>query len=586
MQDATSNHANLIRLLQNNKLGEMQDSSQLALSLEVDEQLKNQRNMSSQRPSIPQNNLNSQKKMYLEDFNINIRKNDLTKMQGPDCFESSIENDPFIQKFNEMKKPTDTARQENLKARESHDNIALQDYIKVQQDVAQENTAQMDTRKKRPKRQKVNAEEFFNKLNNKRDILKFKTNDRSCVEMGPPKSLEDVTFLAMCTKSKRNNFTAVGQDMDISLSGGIKNASSNMSNNLDKSQSTQADSTLSHFGQLNLSASGMCLNGGVNPAKQSQSCGINGSGIQSILNSSIANSVNSSYNLFINNDPAAFMKHHGITEMHRIRMVDWMLQVFRVLNKKSPRTYVLATQILDMYFRVKRDSGIKMEKNELHLTGLVSVFLASKFEDSRPIKMNQLIKDAAHGKFTAEQILEREKDVLQTLGCKIYINHYYDEACASLKQFLYENKDLIITKKNQDELFRFLGFISQIVVHSIDLLYSCQKEDIVSAIIWLTLKYFKNLQKSDIVNNLEEAIEFSQEGDDFEISNVGNTLFQRFKQQLIKEYGASFSHIKSLKLRIQLFYLDFQKNWPTLKNLYKNYPEYYSQEYLDLFKNI
>lgn len=53
-----------------------------------------------------------------------------------------------------------------------------------------------------------------------------------------------------------------------------------------------------------------------------------------------------------------------------------------------------------------------MDKNELHLTGLVSIFLASKFEDTRPLRIHQIIKDAAHGKYNAPQIIEREKDIL------------------------------------------------------------------------------------------------------------------------------------------------------------------------------
>ena len=69
-------------------------------------------------------------------------------------------------------------------------------------------------------------------------------------------------------------------------------------------------------------------------------------------------------------------------------MVDWMIVVFRVLKKSSYKTFFLATQLMDTYFIIKKKQGKKVSKQDLHIVGLVCVFIASKFEDVIPIYLN------------------------------------------------------------------------------------------------------------------------------------------------------------------------------------------------------
>lgn len=40
---------------------------------------------------------------------------------------------------------------------------------------------------------------------------------------------------------------------------------------------------------------------------------------------------------------------------------------------------------MDRYFKEKSQQGITIEKKELHIIGLVAVFIASKFEDVIPM---------------------------------------------------------------------------------------------------------------------------------------------------------------------------------------------------------
>ena len=56
---------------------------------------------------------------------------------------------------------------------------------------------------------------------------------------------------------------------------------------------------------------------------------------------------------------------------------------------------------MDLYFK---RSDEKLKVSDLHLIGIASMFLASKFEEVRPIFMSEMIDNVGHFTFTKEQI--------------------------------------------------------------------------------------------------------------------------------------------------------------------------------------
>jgi len=69
-------------------------------------------------------------------------------------------------------------------------------------------------------------------------------------------------------------------------------------------------------------------------------------------------------------------------------MVDWMIQVFRVLKVSSDQTFFLAISLMDRYFEAKQKESVCLKKSQLHSIGLVCVFISSKYEDVIPIHMD------------------------------------------------------------------------------------------------------------------------------------------------------------------------------------------------------
>ena len=83
-------------------------------------------------------------------------------------------------------------------------------------------------------------------------------------------------------------------------------------------------------------------------------------------------------------------------------MIDWMVQVFRVLKVSSAHTFFLSVSLMDRYFAAQAERQVRVSKHELHEIGLVTILLSSKFEDVIPIRMGQILRDAGHNKFSKE----------------------------------------------------------------------------------------------------------------------------------------------------------------------------------------
>jgi hypothetical protein len=78
---------------------------------------------------------------------------------------------------------------------------------------------------------------------------------------------------------------------------------------------------------------------------------------------------------------------HEVTEDNRLRIVDWFVQVFRVLRVTNQETFFLAVSLLDNYMVEKSNRGVTLTADNLYLIGMSSVFIASKYEDIVPIFM-------------------------------------------------------------------------------------------------------------------------------------------------------------------------------------------------------
>ena len=92
-------------------------------------------------------------------------------------------------------------------------------------------------------------------------------------------------------------------------------------------------------------------------------------------------------------------------------MTDWMIEVCTSF-KCAPRTYFLAVAIMDRYLQASFKNDIVRENSEIHLMGVVSMYLASKYEDVYPLHSRIISEKIAHGAITQKQIIEKEREFL------------------------------------------------------------------------------------------------------------------------------------------------------------------------------
>ncbi len=82
-------------------------------------------------------------------------------------------------------------------------------------------------------------------------------------------------------------------------------------------------------------------------------------------------------------------------------------------------------------------------ENELHLIGMVSIYMASKMEDIIPLHMVHIKSKIGHDKFTQQEIIMMEREILKVLDWDILLITTYDTIKTFLSDFYVNNKDMI-----------------------------------------------------------------------------------------------------------------------------------------------
>ena len=72
---------------------------------------------------------------------------------------------------------------------------------------------------------------------------------------------------------------------------------------------------------------------------------------------------------------------------------------------------------MDRYFK---NAVLRKEVSDLHIVGVTSMFIASKFEDIYPLKMKTVYEKIAHKKLDISRIKELELDILSSISYKIH----------------------------------------------------------------------------------------------------------------------------------------------------------------------
>lgn len=126
-------------------------------------------------------------------------------------------------------------------------------------------------------------------------------------------------------------------------------------------------------------------------------------------------------------------------------MVDWMVEVTTSF-KCTVRTYFLAVALFDNFMRGQKGKKV-LENSDVHLLGVGTMYLSSKYEDIYPLHSKVVSEKISHGAFSQKQILGREEEFLKLFDFEMDFITPYD-----LHQtYAHLIKKRLATKNDKDE---------------------------------------------------------------------------------------------------------------------------------------
>ena len=128
-----------------------------------------------------------------------------------------------------------------------------------------------------------------------------------------------------------------------------------------------------------------------------------------------------------------------INKSIRAQMIDWMIEVFQALSEKKELFPVFFRTILIMDLYLKY-SEKKLKDTNIHLVGITSMYISSKFEDIYPISILDFYEKAGHKAFSTEQIREQEFEILRSLGFSLNFSTFMDVTDFHMKNIFDKEK--------------------------------------------------------------------------------------------------------------------------------------------------
>ena len=135
--------------------------------------------------------------------------------------------------------------------------------------------------------------------------------------------------------------------------------------------------------------------------------------------------------------PENFMKNHKISPYMRTKMVNWMLEIFDTF-RSNEETFLAAVDIMDKFiFKYKKNI---LKDENIHLIGILCIYIASKVYDLIPIQLDNIIHQIGHDQFSQKEILIMERTIIKTLNFDVFSLNSFDLIRFLIYDFYINNK--------------------------------------------------------------------------------------------------------------------------------------------------
>ena len=186
------------------------------------------------------------------------------------------------------------------------------------------------------------------------------------------------------------------------------------------------------------------------------------------------------------------LTHHKVNPYYRAKMVDWMIEVLNSF-KCADQTFFLAVSIMDRYFNEMNTAKTGIALHDLHAIGVVSMFIASKYEDIYPLLMKTIHHKIAHQKISVDKIKTWEVEILQAL-------HFKVGASSSPMDFIENYLEQIMPAQHQDKQFIHVMslYLAKMALHHTK--FCTLRSSVISTIaIYVAFKICEQMRKKEIM---------------------------------------------------------------------------------------
>ena len=97
----------------------------------------------------------------------------------------------------------------------------------------------------------------------------------------------------------------------------------------------------------------------------------------------------------------SFLIKHDIDKGLRARMLDWMIEVISSY-KFNAKTYFSSVYIMDRYFHAEQQ---RLPITKLHITGVISMLIATKMDEVYPLKIKTVYDKIVHKKIDKKELV-------------------------------------------------------------------------------------------------------------------------------------------------------------------------------------
>jgi cyclin B len=113
--------------------------------------------------------------------------------------------------------------------------------------------------------------------------------------------------------------------------------------------------------------------------------------------------------------PLYMEDQNHLNELMRSILVDWLVDVCSTFHL-TMATLFLTVNLIDRYLELSPD----VSRKEFQLVGVAALWVASKYEEIRPMEIHQLI-DICDSCYSKKQIFQKEKDIVHCLQFNLSI---------------------------------------------------------------------------------------------------------------------------------------------------------------------